>query len=153
MGAAVVVGLRIEGWRSPIARQIGFWLLVTLVLGASMKHIDNAAHVGGLAAGALIASAWRRGVAYSRGATIACIAGSTLLCVAAGATTAYRDATNPFALKDLDARISDVQTALTNGRCDKARRALVAAEAVGEGRPEVRGLRAHVDTACPPGTQ
>jgi hypothetical protein len=151
MGAAVVVGLRIEGWRSPIARQIGFWLLVTLALGASMKHIDNAAHVGGLAAGALIASAWRRGVAYSRRATVACVAGATLLCVAAGLSTAYRDATDRYASLDKNERSHLVGVALDRGNCQEAWRALVATEAVAEDSPDVAGLRKGVESACPPG--
>jgi rhomboid protease GluP len=152
MGAAVVIGLRIEGWQSPIARQIGFWLLVTLALGASMKHIDNAAHVGGLAAGALIAAAWRRGAGYSRTATIACVVGSTLLCAAAGLSTAYRDATDRFALLDVNERANRVVAALSRGDCAGARRALVATEAVAEGAPEVAGLRKEVESACPPGS-
>jgi hypothetical protein len=116
-----------------------------------MKHIDNAAHVGGLAAGALIAAAWRRGT-YSRSATIACVAGSTLLCVAAGLSTAYRDATDRFALLDVNERANRVVAALSRGDCAGARRALVATEAVAEGAPEVAGLRKEVETACPPGS-
>jgi rhomboid protease GluP len=154
MGAAVVVGLRIEGWKSPIARQIGFWLMVTLALGASMKHIDNAAHVGGLAAGALIASSWTRGVAYSRKATIACVAGATLLCVASGLSTAYRDATDRYALLGKNERSHLVSAALEQGDCAEARRALVATEAVAdEDSPDVVGLRKGVESACPPGTK
>jgi rhomboid protease GluP len=151
MGAAVVVGLRLEGLRSPIARQIGFWLLVTLALGASMKNIDNAAHVGGLAAGALLASAWRRGVAYSRNATIACVAGATLLCVAAGLTTAYRDATDRYASRGKNDRSDAVSTALERGDCKEARRALAATERVAEDSPDLAGLRKAVESACPLG--
>ncbi len=36
MGAALVLGVRLEGWRSPIARQIGFWLLMIVAYGATM---------------------------------------------------------------------------------------------------------------------
>jgi hypothetical protein len=109
--------------------------------------------VGGLVAGALIATSWRRGVAYSRVAMIACIAGSTLLCLAAGLTTAYRDATDRFALLAPNERAHLVVAALQHGDCNGARQALVATEAVAEDAPEVLGLRKDVDSACPPGTR
>jgi rhomboid protease GluP len=151
MGAAVVVGLRVEGWGSPLARQIGFWLLVTLAFGASVKHIDNAAHVGGLVAGVVLAASWRRGVAYSRPATIACVTVAVLVCVLAGLSTAYRDATDPFAFRDANERGHAVVLALQRGDCTIARRALVATEAVADETPELAGLRKDVESACPPG--
>jgi hypothetical protein len=74
------------------------------------------------------------------------------MCLASGAATAYRDATDPFALLGPNERAHLVQTALSRGDCAMARRALVATEAVAEGEPAIRGLRAEVDSACPPGS-
>jgi hypothetical protein len=153
MGAAFVLGVRLEGWKAGgIARQIGFWLLMIVAYGAAMKNIDNAAHVGGVLAGAGIATTWRRGVAYSSVATFVSVALCVVLCVASGAATAYRDATDPFSSLGLNERVEVVQKAMSRGDCPLAWRALVAAEAVAEGSPEIRGLRADVESACPPGT-
>ncbi len=153
MGAAFVLGLRLEGWKSGgIARQLAFWLLIMVAMGLSSKNIDNGAHLGGVVSGGAIATMWRRGVAYSPAATFACVAVSTVVCLAAGAATAYRDATDPFALLGPNERAHLVQAALARGDCAMARRALVATEAVAEGAPEIRGLRSEVESACPPGT-
>jgi len=153
MGAAFVLGLRLEGWKTGgIARQLAFWMLIMVAMGFSLKNIDNGAHFGGVVSGGAIASMWRRGVAYSRAATFACVAVSAAMCLASGAATAYRDATDPFALLGPNERAHLVQTALSRGDCAMARRALVATEAVAEGEPAIRGLRAEVDSACPPGS-
>jgi rhomboid protease GluP len=151
LGAAFVLGVRLEGWKAGgIARQIGFWLLMIVAYGAAMKNIDNAAHFGGVIAGGAIATTWRRGVAYSSFTTYASVAVCAALCLAAGVATAHRNASDPFANLDTNARVRKVQEALHEGDCVRATRALVAAEAIAEGAPEVRGLRTEVESACPP---
>jgi rhomboid protease GluP len=153
MGAALVLGLRLEGWKSGgIARQIAFWLVIMVAMGLSLKNIDNGAHLGGVVTGSAIAALWRRGVAYSPATTFACVAVSILACLASGAATAYRDATDSFAQLGPNERTHRVQEALKRGDCAMARRALVAAEAVKGDDSSVHGLRTQVDNACPPGT-
>jgi rhomboid protease GluP len=150
MGAAVVVWARVEGWRSWIAWQIGFWLAVTLVLGARLPGIDNAAHVGGLMSGSLMALAWRREVIPpARTAWIVGIASA--FCVAAGLRVAWRDRTDPAAMLDLDQRIHLVQLALDRGDCVTALEGMEMAEELGQGA-ELAGLRKAVEQKCgPPG--
>jgi rhomboid protease GluP len=149
MGAAVVVGARVDGWRSGIAWQIGFWLLVNLALGLEIPGIDNAAHVGGLLGGCAIAALWRRGVTYSPARTAVAVGASALLCLASGAVVAWRDRTDPYSVHDWNARSRLVGLALERGDCVGARRALLATEALGEETPELEGLRRAVDETCP----
>ena len=153
MGAAVVVGARVEGWKSGIAWQIGFWLAVNLVLGLTIRGIDNAAHLGGLVAGCVIAATWRRGVTYTPARTAITVGACAALCLASSAVVAWRDRTDPYTLQDEDQRVQLVQLALAHGDCPRARRALVAAEAIGPDSPDVKGLRKAVDQKCPPGTE
>jgi rhomboid protease GluP len=150
MAAALVLGVRLEGWGSPIARQIGFWLLVIFAYGASVPGVDNAAHVGGMISGALVATAWRRGVRYSTAARWLSIGLSAAACIGAGAAVAYRDVTDPFAQLGPNDRAKVLQKALRNHDCAFARRALLAIEAVAD-TPDVKGLRADVESQCPPG--
>ncbi|MGO8991886.1 MAG: rhomboid family intramembrane serine protease [Polyangiaceae bacterium] len=152
LGAALVLGVRLEGWRSGIARQIGFWIVIIVAYGATVPGIDNAAHVGGMVSGCLIATAWRRGVQYSQLATVACIAVSAAVCIGAGGAVVWRDATDPYALRGPNERSDLVVLALKHHDCAGARKALVATEAVSAPTPELDGLRAEVDRACPPGT-
>jgi rhomboid protease GluP len=151
MGAALVLGVRLEGWTSPIARQIGFWLLVIVVYGRVVKGIDNAAHIGGIVSGGLIASAWRRGIQYSKSATVLSMAASAAVCLWAGAAVVWRDATDQYGQKGPNERSNLVEDELGHRNCAEARRALVATEAVSPPTPELLGLRRQVDEACPPG--
>jgi rhomboid protease GluP len=151
LGAALVLGVRLEGWQSPIARQIGFWLVIIIAFGASFPGIDNAAHLGGIVSGSIIATLWRRGIQYSKIATLLSIGVSAAVCVASGAAVVWRDATDPFALSGPNERANIVVLSLQRRDCTGARRALVATEAVAAPTPELEGLRAEVDRACPPG--
>jgi rhomboid protease GluP len=153
MGAALVLGVRLEGWSSPIARQIGFWLLIIVVYGKVVKGIDNAAHIGGMVSGCLIASAWRRGIQYSKSATVVSMAASAAVCIWAGAAVVWRDASDPYGQEGPNDRAEHVERALLQRNCTEARRALVATEAVSPPTPELVGLRRHVDDACPPGAR
>jgi len=150
MGAAVVVGARIEGWKSESAWQVGFWLLVMLAIGMKFPRVDNAAHIGGLVAGIAMAALWRRTVVYSRARTAFVVGASGALCVAAGAIIAWRDRTDPYAGLDVNERLLTVQLALDQSDCAGARQAMRAAERVGGDRPELAGLRTVIESRCPP---
>jgi rhomboid protease GluP len=149
MGAALVLGVRLDGWRSPIAKQIGFWLLLIVAYGAWRQGVDNAAHVGGMIAGLIIASLWRRGIHYSKAATLASIGGATAICVASGLVVLWRDATDPYVLMGPNDRSHEVSAALVRRDCPAARRALLATQkVVAPGTPELAGLREQVERAC-----
>ena len=152
MGAALVLGVRLEGWQSGIARQIGFWLLVTVLYGATAAHIDNAAHVGGAVTGCVIAALWRRGIHYSTAATLASIGLSVAVWVGAGAAVVWRDATDPYGQLGRSDRYDLAARALANGDCREARRALAAAgERMSTPTPELVGLQRELDRQCPRG--
>lgn len=70
IGGVAVLGYRIQGRQSPLARGMLRWLLITLAFGyvitlTGRASIDNYAHVGGAVFGAVLALLFRRGVTYS----------------------------------------------------------------------------------------
>jgi rhomboid protease GluP len=149
MGAALVLGVRLEGWRSPIAKQIAFWLVILGVFGATVKGIDNACHLGGVIAGCAVAAVWKRGVRYSTTATALSLAASATVCLASGASLAWREASDPFANLGPNARIHRVQDLLDLKDCPGAEQAFRAAENVNGDAPELKGVRATFDQKCP----
>lgn len=88
IGGAAVLGFRIEGKSSPLARSMLRWLAFTLVfgyvvsLGAGVR-IDNNAHLGGAVVGAACALAFRRSVSYSPFGRAARVVVCAMVCVAA----------------------------------------------------------------------
>ena len=152
IGAALVLGVRLEGWRSGIARQIGFWIVDHRRLrrdrpgdrqrrarrrdGVGVPHRDRVAPRGPVltARHGRVHRRLRRRVYRGGGAVV------------------WRDATDPYALRGPNERSDLVVLALKHHDCAGARKALVATEAVSAPTPELDGLRAEVDRACPPGT-
>jgi len=149
MGAALVLGVRLEGWRSGIARQIAFWVLIIVLYGARTENIDNAAHLGGIAAGCATAIAWRRGIHYSKRATYLSIGLSAAVCVAAGLVVVWRGAWDPLGVLDANDRLDLVARALRNHDCATARRLLAAMDEAGAQGPELNGLRGQFERSCP----
>ncbi|HSY22136.1 MAG TPA: rhomboid family intramembrane serine protease [Polyangiaceae bacterium] len=151
LSAALVVGLRTEGRRSPLAGEMALWLGFVLVFGLASSlrggRIDNAAHLGGALAGAVIASGWKLQRVYSRGASavILAVSGGTL--VACIALVAIRDRTNPFAGMLLPDRHEFTLQALADGRCGDAQRGLVAVEHLRANMAKVE-LRSFVEGTC-----
>jgi rhomboid protease GluP len=90
IGTALVLGVRVQGWRGPIVRSMGFWLLLTIVLGAFI-HADNAAHIGGAVTGALFGALWKRGMVYTPLRQRVTLAACALLVVASFAVVFVRD--------------------------------------------------------------
>ena len=45
---------RHQRWTRSLVSQIVFWIVVNIIIGLSVKFIDNAAHIGGLVAGLLL---------------------------------------------------------------------------------------------------
>lgn len=88
IGAAAVLGYRLQGHKSPLARGMLRWLLITVVFGyvitlTGRASIDNYAHVGGAVFGGVLALVFRRGISYSGLGRALRIGASAALCVAA----------------------------------------------------------------------
>lgn len=127
IGAALVLGGRTQGWRGPIVRGMGFWLLATFVLGLKIGA-DNSAHAGGALCGAVVALVWKRGVVYRRTTQRAIMIVCTAIILASGVAVLARDLADPYATLDVDQRLERARIAFNGGRCAEAKRALVRAE-------------------------
>jgi membrane associated rhomboid family serine protease len=152
IAAALVIGWRVQGWRGPLTQAMVRWLALVLVFGLvttlSGGNIDNAAHVGGAVAGALIALTWRRGYVYSDVARRIILGACAVVVVAAGAAVVVRDRTDPFAIYLYDERIELAERALADERCDLAAAAVDAAARLRGRSPEVVGLEHEMRVRC-----
>ena len=149
IGAALVVGWRVEGRESPLVRGTSRWLLSILVIGfLPGVGIDNAAHIGGAISGAVIAMLWRRGVVYGTARKIAWIGASALLLLASFARVVERDLRDPYATLMAFDRVELALRAADTGDCDVARRAIARASRLTPNAKEVADGRAVVAQAC-----
>jgi rhomboid protease GluP len=117
--AALVLGVRLQGWRGPTVRSMAFWLALTIGLGWWFGT-DNAAHLGGAASGLAFALGWRDGVVHSVLRARLSVGISAALVVGAAATVLVRDAVDPWATMDVDARIAYAEAALNRASCPDA---------------------------------
>ena len=151
LGAALVVGWRVQGWRGPLTQAMVRWIILIVAFGffanLSGGRIDNAAHVGGALAGTAIALTWRRGYRYSERATgviLGLCVGVVAACIG---VVAVRDR-DPFARMVLEERSDYTMYALREGRCRDAREGLLAVERLRAKMAPVTSLRNQVRTAC-----
>ena len=135
IGAALVVGWRLQGRDSPLMRAMARWLATVLLMGA-LARFDNAAHAGGAVAGALVALTWRPGpeAPATRTAGLALFALVTAL---AAVRVVAQDLANPYATLGAGERLEVASQALHAGRCAEARDAMAAARRVAPRAPEV----------------
>ena len=155
IAAALVVGWRSGGWRSPLtqamARWLGFVVLFGVLSNLGGGNIDNAAHVGGGLAGAAIAALWKRGHRYSSAATAGTLAACGGVLIACIAIVAIRDRSDPFASVDLQGRVEFTSDAVSDGRCGDAGDGLAAVERLGarlQGGRMAGQVRQEVEQAC-----
>jgi rhomboid protease GluP len=154
VAAALVVGWRTGGWRSPLTQRMAMWLGLLVVFGLLTNlgggNIDNAAHVGGALAGAAIAALWRRGARYSGAATAGVLAACAAVLIGCVAIVAIRDRRDPFASKDKQARVEWTSDAVSEGRCGDAHEGLAAVERLVPARrePAIEPLREEVEESC-----
>jgi rhomboid protease GluP len=152
IAAAMVVGWRVSGWRGPLtqamARWLGFVVLFGILSNASGGRIDNAAHIGGALAGAVIAATWRRGQRHSAAATAAILAACAGVLVACVVIVAYHDRTDRFATMLLEERSQTVERALRQGRCSDAHNALRAVDRLRDPVGSETSLREAVYRLC-----
>ena len=147
MGAAIVVALRVQGWRSTVAWDVGIWLGVILLYG-TQGNIDNAAHVGGFVGGVLVSLAWRRGAVETRAKRAVWIGASAAIVAACMGVTAWRALVDPYATMAAVDWSRQVTEALARHDCARARRAMKAVEELPPSEAELAGLRQAIDDRC-----
>jgi rhomboid protease GluP len=147
VGAALVIGYRVEGPRSPIMRAMGTWLAsifglgivvsFMLRLGGASGGFDNAAHAAGAIAGASIAAAWKRGESYPRATSIWIVVLCACITVGAGLRVARFTLTTRFATLGVDDRVAYATHAIDTGSCRDARAAIESLQRLAPNTPQV----------------
>lgn len=148
VGAALVVGWRVEGRKSPIVRAMARWLGTILLIGL-LPGIDGSAHFFGALSGAVIAMLWRRGHVYSAFGRGLAYAACGALMAASGGLVVLHDLRDPYAMSTAQDRLGLAQAALDGGNCAGARDAVLAARRLVPSAKEVAAAVAIVDGACP----
>jgi rhomboid protease GluP len=160
IGATLVIGYRVEGWRSPLMRAMAGWLLSLFALGMFVNVIllrhrvgssggfDNAAHFGGAIAGASIAAAWRRGATYATTVNAWVIVLCAAVVVGAGIRVTRFTLTNPLATKGVDDRVTLAVQAIDAGQCADARIAVTSLEHLAPRAPEVALVAQNYHLRC-----
>jgi rhomboid protease GluP len=154
VAAAMVVGVRTEGWKSELTVGMGRWLGLIVLVGLirafkpGIAQIDKAAHIGGAIAGGIIALTWERGFAYSLRAQQAILAACVGLVIASGAVVFVRNRTDPYLYMDVDERMKAAEAALHNSHCHRARDALERAMQMDQRNGYLRRFREELDREC-----
>lgn len=154
IAAAMVVGFRSGGWKSELARGMGRWLALIVVIGVvrtfrrDIAQIDNAAHLGGAATGAILALVWERGVAYGARATRVIVAVCCAIVVLSPAAVYARNKLDPFVFMDVDERVDAARDAYAVGDCARARGAIARAAKMDPRDEVVRARAIEIDLTC-----
>lgn len=153
LAAALVLGWREGGWRGPLTLATAKWLAFLTLMGLLSNrlrggHVDNAAHLGGALAGAVIALTWRPDSRYSPRATAAVLIACSGVLLGCIAVDSFRDRSDFFAAMDLQARDDFTIEALREGRCRDAHEGLAAVERLRAGLGPVTSLRQVVEATC-----
>lgn len=153
LGAALVLGWRLEGPRGPLTRAMGRWLGTVIAFGVfatltRTARIDNAAHVGGAVGGMLVAATFKRGVRYSDARTRATVALGALVVIASFATVVVRGRRDPLAYADAGGRLRAAVNALRAGRCEPALTAAARARALDPANALVADHERTIQQAC-----
>jgi rhomboid protease GluP len=135
IGAALVLAWRTTGWRGPLTQAMLRWLGILVAFGVFSNlgggSIDNAAHIGGAAAGAAIACLWKRRRRYSPRATAAVLIACAGVVAGSVGVLVVRNRTDPFAVMDLPERVEFTGQAVQEGHCGDALQGLRAVEREG----------------------
>jgi rhomboid protease GluP len=130
IAAATVVGVRTEGWRGELTVGMGRWLALIVLLGLiralnpRISQIDNAAHIGGAIAGAVVAATWQRGFTYAGRSQRTILMACVTVVLASGIVVFVRNHTDPYLFMNVDERMNAAYTAFRGGHCDRARTAM-----------------------------
>lgn len=154
IAAAFIVGWRTQGWRGPLTQAMARWLAFVVGFGVLMNvgggNIDNSAHIGGAIAGALIASAWRRGHRGTTAGDALSLGLSLAVVVGAIGALAWHDRNDKFATMTLEDRSNFTIDATSEGRCNDARQGLAAVNRLRAWAAPVTSLENHVEAVCGP---
>ena len=160
IGAALVVGYRVEGPRSSLMRAMAGWLATILALGLAVSFLinlnghasqsfDNAAHAGGALAGVSIAITWRRGEAPSSAVKTLTLALCTGLLVGTGVRVARFSLSDPFALLTAPDRLALAARWIDAGNCRDAAAAITSVKhLMAPDAPEVRLIERNYWSRC-----
>ena len=149
IGAALMIGYRVEGPRSPLMRAMAGWLATILVLGFASQSFDNAAHAGGALAGVSIAITWKRGPAPSSTTKTLILALCTGLLVGTGVRVARFSLTDPFALLTAPDRLALAARWIDAGNCRDAAAAIASVKHImAPDAPEVRLIERNYWSRC-----
>lgn len=158
VGAALVMGYRLEGWQSPLMRAMARWLfalfaigfVVTFLmrLGGSNGGFDNAAHAAGALAGASIAIGWRRGVSYDKSTTFWVVVLCTCVCLGMGFRVVRVTLSDPAAKLGVDDRVANAMLAMREGRCADARTLVISLEKFAPAAPQVHAVERMYRDRC-----
>jgi rhomboid protease GluP len=154
IAAATVVGVRTEGWRGELTVGMGRWLgLIVLVglvrqLNPAIAQIDNAAHIGGALAGAIVAATWQRGFTYAPRAQRSILLASLALVLGAGGVVFVRNHTDPFLFMNVEERMRAADEAVRAGHCSHARAAMQRAVGMDPGNGFIRAQAKQIEREC-----
>lgn len=153
IGAGIVVGIRTQGWRGELTvvmvRWLGLFALIGLIRTLkNISPIDNAAHIGGAVAGAIVAVTWQRGFMYARRSERVILATSIALVVASSAVVYVRNRTDPYLFMNVDERMKAAYAALQAGNCGGARTAMRRAMEMDPKNRFIRAAEEEIDREC-----
>jgi len=156
IGAAIVLGIRTEGWKNDLSIRMAFWLVVLLatpIVGQWLRHekqfhVDNAAHVGGAIAGIITAATWRREYDPPLHTKRAVISGCIALVLACATIVYWRDRTDPYLFLTLSERTNVALEALGANRCPRARIAIDRAIHMDRTNRGLQELRSEIERHC-----
>lgn len=154
IAAATVVGVRTEGWRGELTIGMGRWLALIVLVGLVRQlnpliaQIDNAAHIGGALAGAVVAAAWQRGFSYAPRSERRILLASIALTVGAGGVVFVRNHTDPFLFMNVEERMRAADAAVRAGHCTTARAAMQRAIQMDPANGYIRAQGAQIAREC-----
>lgn len=161
IGAALVLGYRIEGKKSPIMRAMAGWLATLFFIGFTvtvalrkfhhMGGLDNSAHFGGTVSGAVIAALWRRGVTTPTSTKLSVFGLCAAIMVACALRVFITDThptQYPFATMYADERLAYAAKALDDGKCARAGAAIRSLENMHIAPPEVLLAEQNYHSMC-----
>lgn len=147
IGAALVLGIRVQGWKGPLTGAMGRWLGTILLIGA-LPGFDNAAHLGGTLGGIAMATTWRKGATYSKERSRITLVASTIIVVGAFVALFFRERIDPYIALPAEERARIAQKAYDAGDCVVANEAIERALALAPKSSPLQMTQAAIRARC-----